>query len=211
MFSITVTIILITGLISFTAFNNQKISNDLIFWPAEIDSRRQFYRFFTGGLIHADWTHLLFNMISLYSIGEYAELRLFRSPSLFGDHGKLIYLLLYLSAIIASVIPDYFKHRDNYSYRALGASGAVSAIVFSFIILEPAMKLYLFFIPIPVPAYVYGLAFLLLSLYLSRKGTGNIGHMAHFSGAVYGILFTIVAARLYSGFDVIAHLMNSVF
>ncbi|HJU46014.1 MAG TPA: rhomboid family intramembrane serine protease, partial [Chitinophagaceae bacterium] len=205
MFSITVTIIIITSVISFAAFNNRKITDDLIFWPAQAASRRQYYRFFTCGLIHADLMHLLFNMLSFYSIGEYAELRLFKSPHLFGESGKLMYLLLYISAIAVSVIPDYFKHRDNYSYRALGASGAVSAVVFAFILLEPSIKLYIFFIPVPVPAYLYGLVFLLLSLYLSRKGTGNIGHLAHFSGAIYGILFTIIAARLYSGFDVVAH------
>lgn len=211
MFSITVTIIIITCLISFAAFSSQKINDDLIFWPAEIASRGQYYRFFTCGLIHADLMHLLFNMFSFYSIGQYAELHLFKSPDLFGENGKLFYLLLYISAIAASVIPDYFKHRDNYGYRALGASGAVSAVIFAFIILEPGMKLYLFFIPVPVSAYVYGLVFLLLSLYLSRKGRGNIGHLAHFSGAVYGILFTVIAAKLYSGFDVIRHFIESVF
>lgn len=211
MFSITVTIIIITCIVSFAAFNNQKITNDLIFWPAEIASRRQYYRFFSCGLIHADLLHLLFNMFSFYSIGQYAEQRLFKSPDLFGESGKLVFLLLYISAIAVSVIPDYFKHRDNYGYRALGASGAVSAVIFAFILLEPSMKLYLFFIPIPVPAYLYGLVFLLLSLYLSRKGTGNIGHLAHLSGAVYGILFTIIAAKLYSGFDVIRHFIESVF
>lgn len=212
MFSITLTIIIITSLISFAAFNNQKTTNDLIFWPAEMAGRGgQYYRFFTCGLIHADLLHLLFNMISFYSIGQYAELRLFKSPVLFGENGKLFYLLLYISAIAVSVLPDYFKQRDNYGYRALGASGAVSAVVFAFIILEPGMKLYMFFIPVPVPAYIYGLAFLVLSLYLSRKGTGNIGHLAHFTGAIYGILFTIIAAKLYSGFDVITHFIKNVF
>jgi membrane associated rhomboid family serine protease len=209
MFSITVTIIIVTCLISFAAFSSPKITDDLIFWPAEMASRGQYYRFFTCGLIHADFVHLLFNMISFYSIGQYAELRLFKSPDLFGESGKVFYLVLYISALAVSVLPDYFKHRDNYGYRALGASGAVSAVVFSFIILEPNMKLYLF--TIPMPAYIYGAAFLLLSLYLSRKGKGNIGYLAHFSGAVYGILFTIIAAKLYSGFDVIRHFIESVF
>lgn len=211
MFSITVTIIIITCLISFAAFSNQRITDDLIFWPAEMARRRQYYRFFTCGLIHADLMHLLFNMFSFYSIGEFAEQRLFSSPDLFGERSKVFYLVLYISAIAVSVLPDYFKHRDNYGYRALGASGAVSAVVFAFILLQPSMKLYLFFIPVPVPAYIYGLVFLGLSLYLSRKGTGNIGHLAHFSGAIYGILFTIIAARMYAGFDVIAHFVESVF
>lgn len=211
MFSITLSIIIITALISFAAFRNEKIKEDLLFWPAEIARRNQYYRFITGGFVHGDLIHLAFNMISLYSLGEYAEKRLFSNPVLFGENGKLLYLLLYLSAIIVSVLPDYFSKKDNYAYRALGASGAVSAVIFAFIVLQPTMKLYLLFIPIPVPAYIFGLVFLGISAYLSRKGHDNIGHLAHFSGAIYGILFTIITAKLFTGFDVVAHFINAVF
>jgi membrane associated rhomboid family serine protease len=211
MFSATLSLILLTTLISIAGFSNQKIKEDLLFWPAEIVRRNQYYRFITGGFVHGDLVHLAFNMISLYSIGEFAEVRLFSNQFVFGQHGKLLYLLLYFTGILVSVLPDYFAHRNNYAYRALGASGAVSAVVFAFIVLQPSMKLYLMFIPIPLPAYVFGLIFLLVSVYLSRKGNDNIGHRAHFTGAVYGVLFTIIAAKITSGFDVIAHFMEIVF
>jgi len=211
MFSITLSLIIITAIISFAGFSRPKIKEDLLFWPAEIVRRNQYYRFITGGFVHGDLVHLAFNMISLYSIGEFAEIRLFSNQQVFGENGKLIYLFLYFSAIIVSVLPDYFKYRDTYVYRALGASGAVSAVVFAFIVLQPSMKLYLMFIPIPLPAYVFGLIYLLVSVYLSRKGNDNIGHQAHFTGAVYGIVFTILAARIASGFDVVKHFMEVVF
>lgn len=211
MFSITLSIIIITCIISFPAFNNEKIKDDLLFWPAQINSRNQYYRFITCGVVHGDLLHLAFNMISLYSLGEFAERRLFNNPAIFGEGGKMLYLLLYVSAIVVSVLPDYFKYRTVWGYRALGASGAVSAVIFSFIILQPSMELYLFFIPIPVPAYIYGIIFLGLSIYLSKKGNDNIGHMAHFTGAVYGILFTIIAAKLTSGFDVVRYFIETVF
>src|SRR4051812_12102480 len=108
MFSINVTIIVITCLISLAALNNEKIKEDMLFWPAEIDSSRQYYRFFSYGLIHADFFHLIFNMIALYSFGDYVEKYLFSSPVLFGERGKIVYLVLYLTAIIVSPIPDYF-------------------------------------------------------------------------------------------------------
>lgn len=150
-------------------------------------------------------------MLSLYSLGQFAEQRLFTNPVVFGANGKFLYLLLYISAIAVSVLPDYFKSKNDYSYRALGASGAVSAVIFSFIILQPSMKLYLMFIPIPVSAYIYGLAFLGISVYLAKKGKDNIGHLAHFTGAIYGILFTIMAAKLTTGFDVIGNFIENVF
>ncbi|MBC8033909.1 MAG: rhomboid family intramembrane serine protease [Chitinophagaceae bacterium] len=213
MFSITLTIVIVTAIISFTAFNNEKIKDDLLFWPAEIRSGNQWYRFITCGFVHGDLLHLAFNMLSLYSLGLVTEGDLFSSPALFGSNGKIAYLILYLTALIASVIPDYIYHKDNVGYRALGASGAVSAVIFAFIILQPARRLSILFLPIPggVPAYVYGLVFLGISIYLSRKGNDNIGHRAHISGAVYGILFTIVAARIFAGFDVLRNFVENVF
>ena len=212
--TITLTIVIITVLVSIGAFSNQKIQNDLIFYPAVIKENNQFYRFFTYGFIHADFIHLAFNMISLWSFGKLLETETgydvesglgFRTyKSLFGDKGGLMYLLLYVLAIVVSVIPDYIKHKDNYSYRALGASGAVSAVIFAAIALEPkALELYLFFIPIPIPGYIFALIFVALSTYLARKGQDNIGHGAHLTGAVFGLIFTIVTAKLVAGYDVI--------
>ncbi|GAO43685.1 rhomboid family intramembrane serine protease [Flavihumibacter petaseus] len=209
MISITLLIIIITCAVSFAAFNSDKLKEDLLFWPAEINSRNQYYRFLTGGLIHGDYMHLAFNMISLYSFGEYIERYLFSSPALFGSYGKLMYLLLYVLALIISVIPDYFSYRNNYNYRALGASGAVSAVIFAFIMLEPTRKLQLFF-AIPIRGYVFGALFLAISVYLSKRGGDNIGHRAHFSGAIFGVLFMIIAGKLMANVDVLREFWEQV-
>lgn len=219
--TITLSIVIITVLISIGAFSNQKIQNDLIFYPAVMKRSNQFYRFFTYGFIHADIIHLAFNMISLWSFGKLLETdTVFEAEigvgfktykSLFGDKGGLMYVLLYVLAIIVSVIPDYIKHKDNYSYRALGASGAVSAVIFAAIALEPkALELYLFFIPIPIPGYIFALIFVALSTYLARKGQDNIGHGAHLTGAIFGLVFTIVAAKLIVGYDVVQGFIEAI-
>ena len=214
MLTITASIVIITCLISIAAFSNQKVMNDLIFYPAEIKSNNQYYRFFTYGFIHADIVHIAFNMISLWSFGKLLETQglynritgeEFRTyKTLFGEQGGLIYLALYILAIIASVIPDYIKHKNNYAYRALGASGAVSAVIFAAIALEPkALKLNLFLIPIPIPGYIFALLFVLLSTYLAKRGQDNIGHGAHLTGAVFGLIFTIVVGKLVANYDVV--------
>jgi membrane associated rhomboid family serine protease len=122
----------------------------------------------------------------------------------FGSNAKIFYLVLYVTALVISTIPDYFKHKDNPGYTAVGASGAVSAVLFAGIMLEPTIGLYMFFIPIRIPGYVFGIIFLAISAYLARKGNSNIGHGAHFTGAVYGLLFTIIATKLYSGYDAVS-------
>ncbi len=208
MLTITASIVILTCLISIAAFSNQKVQNDLIFHPAVIKSNNQFYRFFTYGFIHADLIHLAFNMISLWSFGKLLETDTGESfktyKSLFGDQGGLLYVTLYVLAIIVSVIPDYIKHRNNYAYRALGASGAVSAVIFAAIALEPkGLNLRLFFIPIDIPGYLFALIFIALSTYLARKGQDNIGHGAHLTGAVFGLVFTIVVAKLVANYDVV--------
>jgi len=194
--------------------------NDLMFYPATIKKNNQFYRFFTYGFIHADYIHLAFNMISLWSFGELLESdsisvntgdgQLMTYKGLFGEKGKLLYLVLYVSAIIVSVIPDYIKHRHNYAYRALGASGAVSAVIFAAIALEPReLELTLFLIPIPIPGYIFALLFVALSTYLARKGQDNIGHGAHLTGAIYGLVFTIVVAKLAADYDVVRGFLDA--
>jgi len=200
MFSITISIIIITSIISIAAFNREKIKEDLLFWPAEIDRRKQYYRFVSCGFVHGDVMHLAFNMISLLSFGEFLEIYLF--TDLFGSQGKYMYLVLYVLGLIFSVIPDYFQYRNNFAYRALGASGAVSAVIFAAIILKPTMPLRIIFIPIDIPGYIFGFLFLALSAYMAKRGGDNIGHRAHFSGAIFGILFTVVAAKLMSDYDV---------
>lgn len=209
MLSITNTIIILTCIISFTAFNNEKIKNDLLFWPAEIEDRNQWYRFLTYGFVHGDLMHLGFNMISLYSLGEFVEKYLFSNSGLFGANGKFFYLAMYIIALILSTVPDYIHYRKVSAYRALGASGAVCAVIFSAIILQPKLPLSIFFLP-AMPGYIFGVLFLALSVWLGKRGGDNIGHRAHFTGALIGIIFTIVAAKLFADYDVMKNFISTI-
>lgn len=193
--TITLIIIILTGIISFTAFNNQKIIDDLIFYPPSITRQHQWYRFFTCGLIHADITHLLFNMLSLYLFGEFVE-RSFSSDILFGGKGKMLYLIMYLLALFVCLIPTFIKHKNDYYYRSLGASGAVSAVVFAGILFDPTAKLGFFFIPPVIPGYIFGPLYLILSTYLEKRSQDNVNHSAHIWGALFGIVFIIAAAAI---------------
>jgi membrane associated rhomboid family serine protease len=185
MYSITTIIIVLTSIISFLAFNNPRLMNALIFWPPAVSMRHQYYRFVTCGFIHADIMHLAFNMLTLYFFGRALELYYM------GDLGlqQYYYVILYFSALIVANIPSYLKHRDDYNYRSLGASGAVCAVLFAFILLRPWAPIVLFVIK--MPAIIYALLFLGYSIYMSRRGGDNVNHDAHLWGALFGILFTI--------------------
>ncbi len=182
-FTITVIIIIITCIISFTAFSSEKIMNDLIFWPPMIKEKHQYYRFITSGFIHADIAHLAFNMITLYFFGRAMEV------FFIAKIGKVGFLLFYIAGIIVSEIPSYIKHRNNYQYRSLGASGAVTAVLFSFILLAPWQTLYVFFLP--VPAIIFAALYVGYSIYMDRKGGDNVNHSAHLWGAAWGVVFTL--------------------
>jgi len=189
--SITLIIIIITCLISITAFSSDKVFDDLIFYPPAIANQNQFYRFFTCGFIHADYAHLFFNMYSLYMFGGLVETQF---NFVFGSNGKWLYLLMYLTSLFFCLLPTYNKNKNNYHYQSLGASGAVSAVVFAFIFLDPLQKLG----PIGlserfmIPGVVFGILYLVISSYLDKKGKGNINHSAHIWGALYGIVFLII-------------------
>jgi membrane associated rhomboid family serine protease len=185
MFNITLAIIIITSVISLTGFRNAKVVDALIFWPPAISKKYQYYRFITCGLIHADYMHLIFNMLTLYFFGTVME------AHYQGELGlqKWYYLALYIGALIVSNIPTYIKHFNDYNYRSLGASGAVSAVLFAFILLRPWQRIIV--LVFPVPAIIYGGLFLFYSAYMSRKGGDHVNHDAHFYGALFGILFTI--------------------
>ncbi len=208
-FTITLIIIVITCIVSFAAFNSDKLKDDMLFWPTEIQNRNQYYRYISYGLIHSDFIHLGFNMLALYSFGDYIEKGLFSSPELFGQNGRLFFLVLYISAVIISPIPDYFMNKNNPAYRALGASGAVSAVVFAGIMLQPKIGISIYFLP-AVPGYIFGVLFLALSAYLGRKGNSNIGHGAHFTGAVYGLLFTIITTKVFANFDAVKAFLDAI-
>jgi membrane associated rhomboid family serine protease len=191
-FSITTIIVIITTLVSIGGFSNRKIIEDLIFYPPAVTRQNQWYRFFTCGLIHADWGHLFFNMLSLYLFGQYVEDAF---GDLFGVYGKWVYLALYISALLISLLPTFAKNKNNYQYRSLGASGAVSAVIFAGLMLTPTLGIYIFFIPIPIPGFIFAPLYLIISALLDKKGAGNINHSAHIWGSIYGLAFVIIACQ----------------
>ncbi len=186
--TLTLIIVIMTAIISFQAFSNQTMKQKLIFHPVTVKQNGEFYRFLTHGFLHGDMKHLIINMYVLYVFGEMVE-KAFMSEALFGaTNGRIIFLVLYFGAIIISSIPQYIKHKDNQYYSALGASGGTSAIVFAFIIFDP----WGWFIFPPLPGIVMAVAYLIYSSYMDKKGGDNIGHNAHFWGAVFGFIFTLV-------------------
>jgi len=184
----TLIIIAITVLVSLLAFNRQTVFDKLKFNAFYILKEKEWHRFLSYGLIHADWIHLLINMFVLYSFGDIVE-TIFNHY--FGVKGYGYFFLLYAGGIAFSTLYDFGKQKENIFYNAVGASGAVSAVVFSSIILFPHGKIFLFFIPIGIPAPVFGILYLVYSAYMAKKGNSIIGHSAHFWGAIYGIAFTI--------------------
>lgn len=204
--SITVIIVIITTLVSIGGFSNQKIIDDLIFYPPAVTRQNQWYRFFTCGLIHADWGHLFFNMLSLYLFGRFVEDAF---GELFGIYGKWVYLLLYISALLISLLPTFSKNKDNYYYRSLGASGAVSAVIFAGLMLTPTLGIYIFFIPIPIPGFIFAPLYLIISALLDRKGNTNINHSAHIWGSIYGLVFVIIACR-FVDYPVIKNMLQEI-
>lgn len=187
--SISIIIIIITCIVSISAFSSEKIMNDLIFYPPAVSNNRQWYRFITCGFIHADIFHLAFNMYALYAFGAIVENEFMR---IFQEKGKVLYLLMYISALIVCLLPTYTRHRQDSWYRSLGASGAVSAVIFAAILLNPLIRLW------GIPGFIFGFVYLVLSSYMDKRGGGNINHSAHVWGALYGISFLIVFAQLFS-------------
>lgn len=184
----TLIIIAITTLISLLAFSNRELFAKLQFNAYLINKGNQSWRFVSYGIIHADWAHLLVNMFVLYSFGRAVESHY---QILFGNKALFYYGLLYVGSIAMSVLPSYGKNKENIHYNAVGASGAVSAVVFASIIFQPFSKIYFFFIPIGIPAILFGGLYLWYSWYMSKKNIDNIGHDAHFWGAIFGLVFTI--------------------
>lgn len=181
---ITLAIIAITCVVSFLAFNNARLMNDLILWPPAITRSREYHRLVTYGLVHADFGHLLFNMLTLFFFGRVME----------GFYTKLLgtlgFALFYIAALVVSILPTYLKNRTHPNYRSLGASGAVSAVLFAFILLAPWSRIVVFVVP--MPAIIYAVLYLVYSFYMDRRGQDNINHSAHLWGAAFGIAFTLV-------------------
>lgn len=179
----------ITVLISIIAFNRKDVFYALSFNAYAVAHRRQWYRVLSYGFIHANWVHLLVNMFVLWMFGGLLEKTY---VYLFATKGYFMYLLLYLSSIVVATMGNLKQYKDDYNYHAVGASGATSAVIFAGILLYPMQKIYIFFIPIGIPAFIFGILFLIYSAYMSRRNIDNIGHNAHFYGAVYGFFFTLM-------------------
>ena len=182
--------IAITALVSIACFSRPDLAHKLQFNAWQIKHQKQYWRAFSYALVHGGWAHLLVNMLVLFSFGRNIE---FTFTQLFGaSKGLLFYGLLYVGGIIFSTLFDYIKQQNNIYYNAVGASGAVSAVLFASILLFPKSGLIVFPIPIPIPAFIFGILYLIYSAYMAKKGIDNVGHTAHFSGAVFGFLFPIL-------------------
>ena len=201
---LTLFIIGITCLTSYLAFNDPALKYKLVFYPYDIQNNNTYYRFISSVFIHADYTHLLFNMITLFFFGRLVEQYF---GLYFGSMGSILYLLLYFSGKIASSSVSFIKHKDNVGYSALGASGAVSAVLFVAIVFDPWMSMFIFPIPFPIPAILVGIGYLVYSHWAAQNARDNIGHDAHFFGAVYGVLF-IFAFRYQTAIEFVNQLFG---
>jgi Uncharacterized membrane protein (homolog of Drosophila rhomboid) len=184
---VNLVLIVLTVLVSWAAFNNRRLLDRLILWPPAIDRHRQYDRLVTYGFIHADFPHLLFNMITLYFFGGPIERLMERLTG-----SLLVYPLFYLAALVVSILPSYLKNQKNPNYMSLGASGAVSAVLFAYILMAPWTGIYFFFIPIPIPAILYAVFYVGYSIWMDRRGGDNVNHSAHLAGAAFGVMFLLI-------------------
>lgn len=201
--SISYIIIGITCLISFSSFNNNKALNRLIFNPYSIQELKQYYRFITSGFIHADFGHLLFNMLVLFFFGNTVEQYY---AAFLGKSAPILFGVLYIGALIFSSLPTFWRYKEMPHYNSLGASGATVAVLFTFIFFDPWATLQLYFF-LPIPAIIFGILYLVYSgmkmgiisdrllpegLRYRIQTPDNINHEAHFYGALWGVLFTFL-------------------
>jgi membrane associated rhomboid family serine protease len=184
----TYLIIAVTVGISLLAFQQEKIMRDWMHYPYWENRSGEYYRLLTSGFLHGDFMHLAFNMYALYGFGGLVE-------SWFEVNvpgGRYFYLLYYVLAIVLANLPTFQKNKDNPNFRSIGASGAVSAVVFSAILIMPQLELMIMFIPIPIKGWIFGILYLAYSSYASKNNNDAIDHEAHFWGAVFGFALPLV-------------------
>jgi len=189
---ITILIVISTAVISIASFRRMDLFSKLDFQPYLINKKNEYFRFISHTFVHADWIHLIVNMLVFYSFGRYVEQifsELQRSQLIFS--GTFFYILLYFGGAIIASMPSFFKQKNNPDYISVGASGAVSAVLFSSIFFSPMAKIYFYGI-IPMPGIVFGILYLIYSSYMGRRGRDNINHDAHFWGAVFGFVFPLL-------------------
>ena len=184
-------IIGLTVFISAYAWSHSELLDKWILWPYRMSRQSgELYRFITSGFLHADWGHLLFNMFTFYSFGQVV---LSQFQAAFGAGlGLGYFLLLYLGGIVISDLPTYFRHRADPGYRSLGASGGVASVLFAGVLFAPTAGIIMFPLPVPIPGFIWGFLYLAYSYYMGRRRGDNINHDAHFYGALYCVLLTVL-------------------
>ena len=183
---ITFSLIAINVIISLIGFSNTVFLEKAMMWPYRIKREKQYYRFITSGFIHADLVHLFFNMFSFFYFGSAIE----NYFAEYGLGGNVSYILLYFAGMVIADLPSYVKNQDNYDYRALGASGAVSAVIFACILFNPWGTILIYFIPMPF--IVFGFVYLGYCIYMSKRNIGHVNHDAHLWGSLFGLIFTAI-------------------
>ena len=178
---VTIAIIVANVIMSLKGFDDRLFFEKYKFNVGSIRRGEQI-RMFSSGFLHVDTTHLLFNMITLYFFASYV----------IGSLGTLNFIIIYVASLIFGNLLSLYFHKEEYWYSAVGASGAVTGVLYAAILLDPGMSLYMFFIPIPIPGYIFGIAYLMYSIYGMKNRIGNIGHDAHFGGAVGGYAVTLI-------------------
>ena len=185
---LTLFLIIITSVVSVLAFSNVELLNKLKFNAYMVWHKKQYARLLSHALVHSGWLHLIINMYVLWIFGQFIEdafTQLFTA-------GKFLYILMYILAVPFSTLPALLKNKNNHYYNSVGASGAVSAVVFTTILLAPKTSLFLMFIPIPIPAYIFGALYLIYSYFMNKRGKDHIAHDAHFAGSVFGFTFPLI-------------------
>lgn len=188
---VTEYIILTTVVVSGAALLRPELSHRLMFNPYQVRNRGEWFRFITHAFVHADFFHLLVNMWVLWNFGPSTE-EFFVAYK--GEVGRLLYLFLYIGGIMFASLPSYGRHRNNASYNSVGASGAVAAVLFSAIYFTPTIGIGLLFIPVPIPAFIFGALYLALEWYMDKRANDHVAHDAHFWGAVFGFVYSVVMA-----------------
>ncbi|MEJ7626802.1 MAG: rhomboid family intramembrane serine protease [Ferruginibacter sp.] len=186
-FPVTMILIAANVIFSLIGFSNAAFQDKTILTPYLVKRENQYYRMITSGFLHADFMHLFFNMFTLFFFGSAIEYYFSR----YGLGGTAAYLLLYFLSLIASDIPSYLKHRDDPNYHSLGASGAVSAVVFASIVFGPWNEIRLYGV-ISISFLIYAVLFILYCINMGKRANDNINHDAHLYGSLFGLVFTLL-------------------